>query len=200
MPQRNIWIWVLYLGLAMTSVASAKPSKPSKAQWKTAEVTVRAHFVAQNKELLDVTQVPGLGTTFWVRYAAGGGGVALVRGQDVLTAPGAATISEVLRRDAFLKTRNIAANDFLYLLEMLGHLPKLDGSPLRGDKMAELNPAWKFDKDCAVFTMYASRPVDNPGDSVTPTRPVTRAQLVIHADYSLAAWFTEGVDHPLKRK
>lgn len=194
---RSVWSWVLCLGL----LVSAANAKPTKAQWADAEAVMRAHFAAQKKELIDATQVEGLGTTFWVRYVGGGAGVALVRGKDVFTAPGAATISAVLKRDDFLKTRTITANDFWYLLDMLGHMPQTPGgSPLRDDQMKELNPAWTFDKEGALFTMYATRPAEPTGEPNVPTRPVTRAQLRVRNDYSLAPWVLEPIDHPIKKK
>lgn len=196
---KHVWVWVLWLGVVMTSVAGAKPSK---AQWQAAEAAVRSHVAAQDKEILEITREPlkSLGTSFWVRFVGGGGAIMVVRGKDVLTAPGPATISEILRRDEFLKTRKITADDFYYLLDMLGHMPQLEGSPLKDDKMKALNPSWAFGKDGATFTLYATRSASPTGDPVTPTRPLTRAQLRVRPDYTLCAWVTEDIDYPLKGK
>jgi hypothetical protein len=199
--KQRVWVWILWLVLVMTSAVGAKPSKPSKAQWQEAEAAVRAHVAAQNQEILEITREPlkSLGTSFWVRFATGGGALMVVRGKDVLAAPGPATITEILRRDDFLRTRTITADDFYYLLGMLEHMPQLDGSPLKDDKMKELNPSWTFSKDGATFTMYGTRPAAPTGDLVTPTRPLTRAQLRIRGDYTLSPWVTEDVDHPIKQ-
>ena len=79
-------------GLAMTSNAVAKPNKK---QWAAAEAALRDHFKAQSRGILDVGQEPiaTLGTAFWVRWEAGGGGLVLVRDKDVFATKDMATIT-----------------------------------------------------------------------------------------------------------
>jgi hypothetical protein len=175
--------------LAMTSTAAAKPSKK---HWAAAEAALRDHFKAQSRGILDVGQEPinTLGTAFWVRWEAGGGGLVIVRDKDVFATKDLATITAILKRDDFLKTRQISADDFLYLLQQLGSLPKLETDPIKGNAVKALNPAWTFSKDGAVFTMYANR-TERAGDRNEPVVPVTRAILTVRSDYTLAAWVTE---------
>jgi len=181
---------VLVLGwLAMTQTAAAKPTKK---QWTAAESTLRDHFKAEHRGILDVGQEPldTLGTAFWVRWEAGGGGLVLVRDKDVFATKDQTTISAILKRDDFLKTRQISPDDFLYLLQQLGTLPKLQSDPIKGDANKTLNPTWTFSKDGAVFTMYANRP-ERAGARPEPMVAVTRATLTVRSDYSLAALVTE---------
>ena len=180
---------LLLAWLVMTSSAAAKPSKQ---QWTAAEATLRDHFKAQNRGILDVGQEPlaTLGTAFWVRWEAGGGGLVIVRDKDVFATKDMATITAILKRDDFLKTRQISADEFLYLVQQLGSLPKLESDPIKGDKNKALNPAWTFHKDGAVFTIYAGR-VERAGARPEPMRAVTRATLTVRSDHSLAAWVTE---------
>lgn len=176
--------------LAMTTRAAS--AAPTTQQWAAAEAVLRDHFKVEKREILEVTEEPldTLGTAFWVRWQAGGGGLVLVRDKDVFATKDPATIKALLKRDDFLKTRKISADDFLYLLQQLGTLPALQADPIKGDRNKAINPAWTFDKDGATFTMYASR-TDRAGARPTAMRAVTRAQLTIHCDYSLAAWVTE---------
>src|ERR1041385_6097784 len=181
---------VVLLGwLAMTSTAAAKPNKK---QWAAAEAALRDHFKAEHRGILDVGQEPldTLGTAFWVRWEAGGGGLVLVRDKDVFATKDQATIAAILKRDDFLKTRQISADDFLYLLQQLGTLPKLQSDPIKGSANKAVNPSWTFSKDGEVFTMYANRP-DAAGARREPMLAVTKATLTVHSDHSLAAWVTE---------
>ena len=184
---RVLWILCAFCvgGLAMTSNAVAKPSKK---QWTAAEAVLRDHFKAQNRGILDVGQEPlaTLGTAFWVRWEAGGGGLVLVRDKDVFATKDMATIGAILKRDDFFKTRQISAEEFIYLLQQLGSLPRLQSDPIKGDANKALNPSWSFTKDGAVFTMYANRP-DPVGDRPEPTAAVTKATLTVRSDYTLAA-------------
>lgn len=183
---------LLFGWLAMTSSATAKPNKK---QWAAAEVVLRDHFKAQNRGILEVSdaQLKTMGTAFWVRWEAGGGGLVIVRDKDVFSTKDMATISAWLKRDDFLKTRKVSADDFLFVLEQLGSLPQLESAPVKGDSVKALNPAWTFNKDGAVFTIFANRNEHLPGGGARaePMRAVTRATLAVHKDYTLAAWFTE---------
>ncbi len=187
---RILSILCLFGWLAMTTRAAS--AAPTTKQWAAAEAALRDHLKTEKREILEVTEEPleTLGTAFWVRWQAGGGGLVIVRDKDVFATKDPATITALLKRDDFLKTRKISADDFLYLLQQLGTLPTLQADPIKGDRNKAINPAWTFDKDCAVFTMYASR-TERAGARPEPTRAVTRAQLVIRGDYSLAAWVTE---------
>jgi hypothetical protein len=187
---RTLSILCLLGWLAMTSRAAS--AAPTTQQWAAAEAVLRDHFKTEKRDILEVSEEPlaSLGTAFWVRWQAGGGGLVIVRDKDVFATKEPATIPAILKRDDFLKTRKISADDFLYLLQQLGTLPALQADPIKGDRNTAINPAWTFDKDCATFTMYASR-TDRAGARPAATRAVTRAQLTIRADYSLAAWITE---------
>lgn len=180
---------LLLAWLAMTSSAAAKPNKK---QWTAAEATLRDHFKAQNRGILDVGQEPlaTLGTAFWVRWEAGGGSLVIVRDKDVFADKDMATLTAILKHDDLFKTRQISADDFLYLVQQLGTMPKLESDPIKGDKNKALNPAWTFSKDGAVFTIYAGR-VERAGARPEPMRAVTRATLTVRSDYSFAAWLTE---------
>jgi hypothetical protein len=175
--------------LAMTSSAAAKPSKK---QWAEAEATLRDHFKAQNRGILEVgdSLLKTMGTAFWVRWEAGGGSLVIVRDKDVFSTKDMATISAWLKRIDFLKTRKVSADDFLFVLDQLGSLPKLESAPIKGDRDKTINPAWAFGNDGAVFTIYAGR-VERAGARAEPMRAVTRATLAVHKDYTLAAWVTE---------
>lgn len=183
-------------------------SEPTSTQWQAAENVLRAYVSTKKQQILDVRRVEGLGTTFWVRYDEGGGkisgGVAFVRGHDVITAAGAATVSEILRRDSFLTTRHISARTFYFMLSRLKYLPKFELSPIFDNRYQELNPSWGFGEDGgAIYTLYAHRPTAphgvNVGDAYFHVHEVTRATLAIRPDYSLAPWVLKDVDIPFER-
>lgn len=175
--------------VASKAEGQEKSKAMSKKQWQAAEQTLRAHFKKNSKELLEVApeSLPTLGAAFWVRYKAGGGGLVLVRGSDVHAERGNATISAILKADQQLTSHAISADDFLYLLQNLGELPKLPADPFTEFRIAALNPAWSFGKDEARFVLHSPNSKKS-GPGGAPPRdniPVVRATLTVSADYAL---------------
>lgn len=195
------------LGVGCVGAASAaprreperKPKIMDKKQDASPEQVMKAHFAKQGKELIEanVEDVPTLQPAFWVRYKAGGGGLVIVRGQEVFAAKGNATIAAILKADQQLTSKRISAADFLYLLENLGELPELGSDVLTEHKTADLNPKWVFGKDDAQFVVHApNKRASHPGRGAPAGESIslTRATLTVNGKYELV-WKTESVTH-----
>lgn len=179
---------------APTGAGKTESKDMTPKQWQAAEQTLRAHFTKHSKPLLEVSEEdrPTLGAVFWVRYKAGGGGLVLVRGNDVYAERGNATISAILKADQQLQSHAIDADDFLYLLQSLGELPKLPADPFSEFRIAALNPAWSFDKGEGRFVLHSPNSKKGAPGGAPPRDqiPVVRATLTVSADYSLR-WTVE---------
>lgn len=187
---------------------SVKPSvKPLMSSSQAPEQTLRAHFAKQSKDVLEVTaeSAESLAPVFWVRFKGGGGGLVLVRGKEVYAERGNATVSAVLKADAFLEKKQITAADFYYLLENLGELPELPADPFTEYKLDELNPKWSFGKDSAQFVLHSpnpkagSKPSKSGGAPQRDAFPVVRATLNISSTYGLS-WKVEDLSYPFAAK
>lgn len=200
---------------AAKSKPSAKPATPPMSSSQSPEQTLRAHFAKHSskdaKEILEVTaeSAETLAPAFWVRFKAGGGGLVLVRGNDVYAERGDATVSAVLKADSFLEKKQISAADFYYLLENLGELPALPSDPFTEYKIDELNPKWVFakdhGKDTAQFVLHspnpkaANKPSKSGGAPQRDAFPVVRATLTISSSYALS-WKVEDLRYPFAAK
>ncbi|MCC6999506.1 MAG: hypothetical protein IT370_33175 [Deltaproteobacteria bacterium] len=196
------------LAVAQTGGAFAGPGKKTKVttkltatQWKQAEATLRTHFEAAKRALLEVKPYKDLklGTTFWVRYQAGGGGLVAVRGDSVISDKGDASISAVLRADDFLKTRGLDATDFVYMLRNLGgELPEeLRGNIITKHKDDRLNPRWEFEAGQARLIVFTHR-VGN--HEASPSIFVYQGKFEIDASYGVRWAKIEAVQLPPAKK
>lgn len=167
---------------------------PSKKDWQRAEGVLRAHFETADLELVDVTakKKTSLGTSFWVRYQTGGGGLVVVRGNDVHRMPGDATIVAILKADKQLTSKTITAKDLLYLLEQLGTLPALPSKVISEHRERSINPRLVHAHGEAQLVIHCARQVTR-GATQQRTLPLVRATLTIGKDYALS-WSTEDVE------
>jgi hypothetical protein len=168
------------------------------ATWTAAERTLRDHFAAQGIELLDLTpkRDATLGIAFWVRWAAGGGGLVLVRGGEVISDPSPASVERFIELDDLAHKKTVSAEDFLYMLTVWKALPELGAMPIREHATTALNPKWVRSDGETSFVLHASRKV-NTGARAKPVFPVRRATGTLGPKD--ITWQLEDTEVPLKR-
>lgn len=166
---------VFALGLTTASRTAAQSLRPSAASWSAAEQVLRAHYAASSRTIVEVTpqRDRALGTAFWVRFGDGGGLVA-VRGDDVIDAPGSASVAAILRADDALAAHRWTAADLLYLCTSFGAPPPLARAPISGGAVRVLEPTLGYGRYGATLVVYAHR--DGP-----PEAPAHRAYYVQRA-------------------
>ncbi|AKF08490.1 hypothetical protein [Sandaracinus amylolyticus] len=178
----------LVVAMLVVSSARAQPPRmrPSAAEWSRAEATLRAHAERESRAILELTRQRAMGTTFWVRWQAGGGGLVVVRGDEVLSARGDATVARVLQLDRFVETRSWGALELLQLVRQLGEPIPLERDVIGATyARAFLRPRLEHGPDGARLVLHAFR--EGPPEAEPERRfHVTRAVLTVDPAYALA--------------